>query len=257
VVGTHRGLATVSHGGSWGGYRAELLRFPQQKFSVVCQCNLGSTNPSRLARQVAEVYLGELMKPAGGQAGSMLASGGYVPPSGPELQKYTGLFRNRENGGLRRISLHEGKLRIDSFGPNSTEIRPIQDNTFAVAGTFFSTRIKFEDSGNVMVVHRATDLPETERFERAEAFAPTAAELAAYAGTYYSEELDATYVLSVKDGKLWTRIGFNPPGELRPAVRDVFVGPFGIRVEFARDAQGRASFAVQAGRVRNIRFVRR
>jgi hypothetical protein len=30
----YRGLATVDHGGADAGYRADLLRFPQQHFSV-------------------------------------------------------------------------------------------------------------------------------------------------------------------------------------------------------------------------------
>src|SRR6266403_5133863 len=59
----YRGLHTVSHGGSWGGYRAELLRFPDQHFSVACLCNLGNAGPSGRARQVADIYLGSLMKP--------------------------------------------------------------------------------------------------------------------------------------------------------------------------------------------------
>jgi hypothetical protein len=257
VVGTHRGLATVSHGGSWGGYRAELLRFPEQKFSVICQCNLGSTNPSRLARQVAEVYLEGQMKPAEQRAGGRVVTGEGPLLTESDLKNYSGVYRNPATGALRRISLGEGKLRIDSFGPNSTELVHRGGRNFALAGAPFPIYVEFEPAGG-LAVHRESDPPETERFERVEAFAPTAAELAAFAGTYYSEELDATYVLSVKDGKLWTRVRFNPPGELRPAVRDVFVGPFGVRVEFARDAQGHpSSFAVQAGRVRNIRFVRR
>ncbi|MEA3436536.1 MAG: serine hydrolase domain-containing protein, partial [Thermodesulfobacteriota bacterium] len=32
--GTYRGLRTVSHGGSLAGYRAQLMRFPEQHFSV-------------------------------------------------------------------------------------------------------------------------------------------------------------------------------------------------------------------------------
>src|SRR4029077_3903279 len=63
VIGEFRGLRTVSHGGSWGGYRAQLLRFPEQHFSVACLCNLGSANPSNRAGRVADVYLGSLMKP--------------------------------------------------------------------------------------------------------------------------------------------------------------------------------------------------
>jgi CubicO group peptidase (beta-lactamase class C family) len=63
-VGEYRGLHTVRHGGSWGGYRAELLRFPNEHFSVACLCNLGTARPSRRANKVADIYLGSLMKSA-------------------------------------------------------------------------------------------------------------------------------------------------------------------------------------------------
>ena len=53
----------VSHGGSWGGYRAQLMRFPEQHFSVATLCNLGSSDPTRRATQVADVYLNSVMKP--------------------------------------------------------------------------------------------------------------------------------------------------------------------------------------------------
>ena len=62
-IAEYRGLRTVSHGGSWGGYRAELLRFPEQHFSVACLCNLGNVSPSKRAHQVADVFLSDLMKP--------------------------------------------------------------------------------------------------------------------------------------------------------------------------------------------------
>jgi CubicO group peptidase (beta-lactamase class C family) len=59
----YRGLHAVRHGGAWGGYRAELLRFPEHHFSVACLCNLGNANPEGRAERVADVYLGTLMKP--------------------------------------------------------------------------------------------------------------------------------------------------------------------------------------------------
>src|SRR5262249_34842103 len=34
-VGTFRGLRTVSHGGGLGGFRTFILRFPDQRFSVI------------------------------------------------------------------------------------------------------------------------------------------------------------------------------------------------------------------------------
>ncbi|NIM50976.1 MAG: serine hydrolase [Gemmatimonadales bacterium] len=64
VHGEYRGLKTVSHGGAFVGFRAQLLRFPEQRFSVICLCNLSSANPSRLALRVADVYLEDLLGPA-------------------------------------------------------------------------------------------------------------------------------------------------------------------------------------------------
>src|SRR5690606_11905822 len=52
--GEHRGLATVFHGGSWGGYVAEFLRFPAQRYGVAVLCNRSDANPPALALEVAE-----------------------------------------------------------------------------------------------------------------------------------------------------------------------------------------------------------
>src|SRR6266705_6280065 len=61
-VGRYRGLRFVDHGGSWGGYRAQLLRFPEQHFSVVCLCNVAKANPEKRAHEVADVFLAAEMK---------------------------------------------------------------------------------------------------------------------------------------------------------------------------------------------------
>ena len=59
TVDTYRGLRRVSHGGSYGGYRAHLLRFPDQRFSVLQLCNAANANPDGRALRVAEVFLGD------------------------------------------------------------------------------------------------------------------------------------------------------------------------------------------------------
>src|SRR5687768_16500463 len=60
-VGTLRGLRTVSHGGSWAGYRGHFLRFPDQRFAVATFCNLTTSGPDSLARKVAGIYLADRM----------------------------------------------------------------------------------------------------------------------------------------------------------------------------------------------------
>jgi CubicO group peptidase (beta-lactamase class C family) len=59
TVGEYRGLRRVEHGGSYGGYRAHLLRFPDQRFSVLQLCNAANANPDGRSLRVAEAFLGD------------------------------------------------------------------------------------------------------------------------------------------------------------------------------------------------------
>src|SRR5580704_16938069 len=62
VLGTYKGLPTVDHGGADAGYRSDLIRFPEQHFSTAVLCNFANTNPSALARQVADIVLARDLK---------------------------------------------------------------------------------------------------------------------------------------------------------------------------------------------------
>ena len=57
--GDYRGLQTVSHGGAWGGFRAQFIRVPEHRFSVVVLCNLGTSGPGRRAHELIDIYLEE------------------------------------------------------------------------------------------------------------------------------------------------------------------------------------------------------
>ncbi|MFN8668699.1 MAG: serine hydrolase domain-containing protein [Gemmatimonadaceae bacterium] len=57
TVGSYRGQRLVEHTGSTGGYRAALLRFPDQHTSFAMLCNRSTTNTSHLALHMADVVL--------------------------------------------------------------------------------------------------------------------------------------------------------------------------------------------------------
>src|SRR5438445_5379635 len=108
----YRGLHTVSHGGAWGGYRAELLRFPGQHFSVACLCNLGSARPSNRAHRVAEVYLASLMKPKdASKEMSEKQEKAQAPVSltAEQLRSYQGDYWSDELGVAYRVGIVDGK----------------------------------------------------------------------------------------------------------------------------------------------------
>ena len=109
----YRGLHTVSHGGSWGGYRAELLRFPDHHFSVACLCNVGNAGPSRRAHQVADVYLGSLMKPRANKAEeSESKEKSEVTVGADQLKNYSGEYWSEELGVIYRLSVMDGRIKV-------------------------------------------------------------------------------------------------------------------------------------------------
>ena len=88
-------------------------------------------------------------------------------------------------------------------------------------------------------------------------FAPTAAQLAEFAGEYYCPELQVTYTAYVETGAL--KLRFRPVRRmtLTPAFPDGFEAA-GDTVRFTRDAAGRIDgFRVYAGRVWHLKFVRK
>jgi hypothetical protein len=158
-VADYRGLHSVRHGGSWGGYRAELLRFPDQHFSVACLCNLGNANPSRRADEVADVYLGSLMKakdPKKESDDDRKKDSSATPLTAEQLRAYVGDYWGEELGVTYRLEMVNGNLKLaavldqsglprtNNFSPN--ELRPAGADQFTIGGE--SVTMKFKRAGN-------------------------------------------------------------------------------------------------------------
>ncbi|UCE22931.1 MAG: beta-lactamase family protein, partial [Candidatus Aminicenantes bacterium] len=114
-VGDYKGLKVISHGGAFVGFRADMIRFPVQKFSVICLANLSRINPSQLARRVADVYLAGQFKEKVAKKEKPPAKPRFIKLSEAELQEKTGAFQNPETGTIWRISLIKGQLEVYTF----------------------------------------------------------------------------------------------------------------------------------------------
>ncbi|HWY44337.1 MAG TPA: serine hydrolase domain-containing protein [Candidatus Sulfotelmatobacter sp.] len=136
AVGKYRGLQTVSHGGSWGGYRAELLRFAEQHFSVVCLCNLSSARPSSRAVKVAEVYLGSLMAPPTPKANTdddnedSSKKKETVSLTAGQLKLFEGDYWSRELQIIYRVSFESGALVLHVRNLPPKQLRAISADEF-------------------------------------------------------------------------------------------------------------------------------
>jgi hypothetical protein len=95
-------------------------------------------------------------------------------------------------------------------------------------------------------------------FKRFDRVALSSEQLSAYAGEYYSTELDTVYGLSVNEDKLWFSLDDEGPQELTAMFGETFENPDYGAFTFQRDAKGKvAGYTLQSGRVRNLAFARR
>ena len=145
-VGTYGGLKRVSHGGSWAGYRAELMRFPDRHTSIITLCNVSNSGPTALAESVAAIWLADTgLKPPAPRTTAP------APPSPPqlsdaELRVHAGRYSTPELTLPWTIELvdHQLKLRIRK-GDGET-LTPVSRDEFRLNGT----RITFERDGLVV-----------------------------------------------------------------------------------------------------------
>lgn len=246
-VGNYRGLPTVEHGGALFGYRTEILRFPEQRFSVICLCNLASANASGLSRGVADVYLKQALQPAHETDKALEKTPGKA--AGSDVHTLEGKYENRHDHSAFQFSVADNALHV--FGMALT---PVGRNRFA---TPFGPTVAFEVmNGKTMVTVKDGDnvLFEGTRIDELHLGEPA---LKAYAGEYKSGELEATYMLVVENGSLMLHNGWNREMKLEPLVPDEFtIGQLGTAV-FHRDATGRVlGLSVYSGRIRDVRFER-
>lgn len=135
TVGAYRGLRTVRHGGSLMGYRAELLRFPDQRFSVILLCNLGTLNPGPLAEDVAAIYLDDVMAPAdtaGTPSRSPRIVGETAPPSPPAnlATALAGDYASDELRAVWRIENADSALILHRPLHEPARLTPVEPDTW-------------------------------------------------------------------------------------------------------------------------------
>ena len=240
-VGEQAGMRLVGHSGADAGYRSYTGRYPDRAFAVAVLCNAATSNPADLASRVANIYLRAYAKPA--------------PPlpvattklTRQQLSRFAGIYVNQVTGSPTYVTLTDSTLVVGRrTGP---ALVAVGDNRFRLGNAEW----EFAPNGNLVQKFLGSPPRHPVTLVKRDAARPSAAELATYAGTYVSDELAATYVVTAADTALNVRTRTNKPETVTPVYGDTFAGPF--LVEFTRDQSGRPSgLLISTGRARKIRF---
>ncbi len=256
------GIPVVSHGGAWGGYRAELMRVPSEHLSVALLSNCGSSNPSAMAEEILSIILADRL-PASDEKEEPVAeteASGYVEVGiDPSLfDAYVGDYGLEiQPDFVLTFSRQGDRFYSQATGQGQLEIFPASDSTFFLKDIDASLTFHREDDGSVdrVTLHQGGDFVA----RRVTTFTVKPEVLKQYEGTYYSEELETICRLEVEDGRLKVIHPRFDPAVLKGSEKDRFTGDqwYLREARFERDAGGRVvEMVVTAGRVRDLRFIR-
>ncbi|HEV8446640.1 MAG TPA: serine hydrolase domain-containing protein [Gemmatimonadaceae bacterium] len=253
-MGTYRGARVIEHNGADAGYRSYAGRFPEQGLAIAIACNTSTANTTGLARGVADVYLASALAPAttvASNAGNDVAQQAVAVPAA-SLAKRVGTYIQPTTRTIVELIARDGKL-YQSRAPNAPPLVALAEDRFR------------SETGRVAVFrageHAGFDVnipgaPRPTPYEWRPPIVASRSTLAPYAGEYFSDEVNARYVVSVAtDSTIALRTGTSSPMVARPVFLDGFLGG-GYTIEFTRKNGQVSGFEVTNGRMRRVRFDR-
>jgi CubicO group peptidase (beta-lactamase class C family) len=238
----YRGLKAIHHGGSWVGYRSELIRFPEQRFSVICLANSEAIDAIALARKVADLYLAGKF-PLSGPTPSKHKAGKKIPLAGR-----AGYYIHEKTEDLVLLSDKDGcSLELNGRALKLNRLSASQLE--AVNG---ACRVEFTGPKQLCLTLRNGNKNIYSWLPKVKA---NPAQTLRHAGEYYCSELDITQSIAAKGKALRLLLKGDEPQEMLEVKKDLFkAGPY-ITIRFNRPARG--NFTLSTGRVKDLHFVRR
>ncbi len=242
----YNNLNVVLHGGSLGGYRSGMVRFPDENLTIIVLANRNDAKAIGLAYQVADLFLEEyddVKVEVNDQTIDKVEKF--------NINQLVGSYEIRP-GYLVEISLDDNNLKLLQVWDKTTyTIVNVEGNTYQMPNDA-SIKFNFSDikneytqqltaiqKGKTTVAYRKPDVN-------------LQLDLESYVGDYYSDELNITYPIYIEDNVLKTKIGYLEVLELHPKQTDVFLTKNGATLKFTRIDGNIVGMEIDARRVNNL-----
>lgn len=238
---SYRGLSTVSHGGQEAGYRAELLRFPEQQFSIICLSNVLNLYAESISRRIADLCLADQMRPMPG----------YSPNNERNLRIPAGTWWNPDGGTIVEIAYQKDIPNMKAFGYRFT-LDQIGPTTWEAVDAPVDITLDLNNRG----IHFKVAGDPTELLAPITLAQPDSIVFEDYSGKYVSPELNVSYSIEADNEELYLTRGEGGRQGLHIGPHDTFLHD-GIVLRFVR-SQHRVITGIRAStnRARNIWFER-
>lgn len=254
-VGYYRGALRYSHGGSVGGYRSNMIYFPQEDKGVILITNFSSANPGGKVFAVADLILADVLNP--NPPTPMPATVNEIPlktTAFNEVRYQDFIGKYYVDGVVIELLLEQGVPKVFAQGalPQAVVLSPSSDSTFFTKEIDLAIKLSAGSQGEGYQMQFQFQGDENQGFQIKKTMATQA-----FLGIYYSPELDARYTVIEKEGRLLVRHPRHEEFELIPAGDQLYgTASFFRDVEVVKVGDQIAGFKVSNGRVRNLWFAK-
>ncbi len=230
----YRGLQAWSHGGRDAGFRAFLIRVPDQQFAVAVLSNRADFDAANLAFKLTDLYLPESHDQK---------TETWKVASQETLEQYAGNYE-LYSGTTFSISVRQSEMYFSTFNSTQATLLPqIGPRRFSLnADTGLD--IEFNLDANQRVDSLSYIIGQMGSLKARKVtlieFDKSNIDLQQYVGHFYSEELQSIYAVHAQDDSLVVSPVGMTPISLTPYQPDTFVSAAGNfpKIQFLRDKDG-------------------
>lgn len=229
----YKGLRQVQHTGGHRAFVAYLGRFPELELSIIICSNVEGFDLFGIAYQIVDVFLeGEPVREEVAEETLSL----YITLPEQEMNAFKGMYWHAGAQISRRIYIKNDTLVYWRGENNESYFKPISKNEFQQLGPSNKTTVLFD--GDNMIFVEPSGLRSV--FQKYEPVAYNIEELGRFAGLYFSEELNQTYVFQVEGGMLKVNHPKMKSVTFTPLYANYFISDqwFFNQAEFVRDPVG-------------------
>jgi CubicO group peptidase (beta-lactamase class C family) len=262
----HKGLELIEHSGSWGGYRAQMVRIPAHNFTVSTLCNRADIHPTHMATKVFELYLAQYLV--------------EVASAKPEnkMEEESTIFHPSELADSVYQG-HSGKYEILDYPGEFIEL-VFDDKVFSLVSNFepktnlvgASESIFINDKGEARIEFQNDKKGKLEQvvmygsisrraypLKKIVPYFAEKSEIELIVGEYFSEELNLSYRVQYVENQLkaFNRRGKTMTLDFLDKDRFLTEHRFLPLLEIHRDSNGSfRNFSISLGHSKNIMFTR-
>jgi len=253
VIGNNKGVKSIGHAGAIGGFRANVITYPDEKLSIAVLTNFSSSSVGQKSNAISKILLGESDNEEVVKITSPVKT---IKLSQKALASYEGSYWNDKENLTRKIYLKNDTLRYYRSENSESPIVPLGKDEFQMMEVSDVVSVKYKMNGldRSMIVTVGDGQPGT--FIGFEPVEPTREELESYTGEFYSPELETTYKIYLKNDSLSYHHARHGDFQMKLLKKDVLEGKWPLSIaKYKRDGEGQViGFYVSNGRVKNLWF---